>query len=136
MVTVFWNEKIFLNQFYGTISTSDGYRDTLNKLGRAIQKKRSRKLFSGLILLHDNACPQSAAELRRKVKKFSPNEYFLFSHLKQWLGDDCSKTDEELKHAIKPVIYLNIYFFITKRCIYFINASYLCINVIDSIATY
>jgi hypothetical protein len=62
MATVFWGRKgvqmvEFLQQ--GMTITSEMYCKTLNKLHRAIQKKRCRMLTSGVGLLHDNERPHT-----------------------------------------------------------------------------
>jgi hypothetical protein len=62
--TVFWDRKgalvvEFMQQ--GTTITSEVYCETLKKLHRAIQNKRHGMLTSGVVLLHDNLCPHTAA---------------------------------------------------------------------------
>jgi hypothetical protein len=60
--TVFWDRKgVLLSEFMepGTTITSETYCETLKKLHRAIENKRRGMLMSGVVLLHDNACPQA-----------------------------------------------------------------------------
>jgi hypothetical protein len=45
----------------GTTITSEVYCETLKKLCRAIQNKRNGMLISGVMLLHDNSHPHTAA---------------------------------------------------------------------------
>ena len=62
MATVFWDRKgALLIEFMEpwTTITSEKYCETLKKLCRAIENKRRRILMSGVVLLHDNACPQA-----------------------------------------------------------------------------
>jgi transposase len=74
----------------------------MEKLLRAIQKKRRGMLTSGVVLLHDNACPHksTAACTGAVLEHFSwelfdhplyspdlaPSDYHLFTCLKNWLG--------------------------------------------------
>ena len=64
MATVFWDRKgVLLIEFMepGTTITSETYCETLKKLRRAIENKRRGMLMSGVVLLHDNARPHTAA---------------------------------------------------------------------------
>jgi len=45
----------------GTTIMSEVYCETLNKLRRSIQNKRRAMLSKGVVLLHDNARPHTAA---------------------------------------------------------------------------
>lgn len=117
MVTVFWDKDgVLLVDFMerGTTITADVYCETLKKLRRAIQNKRRGKLSSGIILLHDNARPHTAAKTNEKIQDFrwelfdhppyspdlAPSDYFLFLHFKQWLGGQRFETEEGLKNAV------------------------------------
>jgi len=117
MATIFWDEKsVLLVDFMerGTTITADVYCEMLTKLRRAIQNRRRGKLSSGIVLLHDNARPHTAARTKEKIRDFgwelfdhppyspdlAPSDYFLFLHLKQWLGGQRFDEDEELKTAV------------------------------------
>lgn len=117
MATVFWDEKgVILVDFMerGSTITADVYCETLTKMKRAIQNRRRGKLSSGVILLHDNARPHTAALTKKKIQDFrwelfdhppyspdlAPSDYFLFLHLKKWLGGQRFENDEELKTAV------------------------------------
>ena len=80
MATVFWDRKgVLLIEFMepGTTITSETYCETLKKLRRAIQNKRRGMLTSGLVLLHDNARPHTAARTQALLQKFC---WDLFDH--------------------------------------------------------
>jgi hypothetical protein len=51
--------------------TSEVYCETLNELRRAIQNKMRGMLTSGVVLLHDNADPHTAARTRVLLEHFS-----------------------------------------------------------------
>jgi transposase len=69
------------------------------KLRRAIQIKRSGMLTFGVLFLHDNAPPHTAARTRALLEHFNwelfdhppyspdlaPSDYHLFTYLKNWL---------------------------------------------------
>lgn len=72
-------------------------------------------LSAGVVLLHDNARPHTAAETRDLINSFgweefhhppyspdlAPSDYHLFRYLKNFLGGKRFDTDEELKTAVK-----------------------------------
>jgi hypothetical protein len=62
----------------GTTITSEVYCKILKKLGRAVQNKRRGMLTSGVVLLHDNACPHTVARTRALLEHFN---WELFDHL-------------------------------------------------------
>lgn len=104
MAIIFWDEKcVFLVDLWNVgkqLQLTCSYCKMLNKLRRAIQNQRRRKLSSGVILLHDNT---PLPKPRRKFKVFvvnfltihstlyclnlAPSDYFLFLHFKQWLDE-------------------------------------------------
>lgn len=53
------------------------YCETLRKLRRAIQNKRRGMLTKGVMLLHDNARPQTAARTTTIVEEFN---WDIFDH--------------------------------------------------------
>ena len=62
--TVFWDRKgILLVEFLppGATINSEVYCETIKKLQRSIQNKRRGRLTRGVVLLHDNARPYTAA---------------------------------------------------------------------------
>jgi histone-lysine N-methyltransferase SETMAR len=99
MATVFWDRKgVLMVQFMqqGTIITSQVYCETLKELRRAIQKERRGRLTSGVVLLHDNARPHTAARTQALLVHFNwelsdhlpyspyiaPRDYHLFTYLR------------------------------------------------------
>jgi len=103
MATVFWDKKgVVLIEFIepGTTITSETYCKTLKKLRRAIENKRRRMLTSGVVLLHNNARPHTAACTQALLLKFcwdlfdhpsysldlAPSDFHLFLWMKVWLG--------------------------------------------------
>jgi hypothetical protein len=74
MEAVFWDKKeVLMMQFMQqrTTVTSEVYCETLRKLHRAIQNKRHGMLTSGLVLLHDNAHPHTAARTQALLEHFN-----------------------------------------------------------------
>jgi histone-lysine N-methyltransferase SETMAR len=99
MATVFWDCKgMLLTEFMapGTTITSEVYCDTLHNLRRSIKNKRREMLTKGVVLLHDNARPHTAARTTALIKRFNwesfdhppyspdlaPSDYHLFSKMK------------------------------------------------------
>ena len=99
----------------GTTINSAVYCETLKRLRRAIQNKRRGILTSGIVLIHDNACPHSAAATQQILKQFkwdvfdhppyspdlAPSDFHLFPELKKWLGGRRFGTNEELQDTVK-----------------------------------
>ena len=80
MATVFWDRKgILLIDFLERRLTinADAYCDTVRKLRRAIQNKRRGMLSSGIVLLHDNARPHTAARTAQLLQQF---RWEVFAH--------------------------------------------------------
>jgi transposase len=81
----------------------------------AIQNKRRGMLTYGVVLLHDNARPHTAARTRAQLEHFNwelsdhpplspdrvPSEYHLFTYLKNWLGSEHFNNNEELMEGVK-----------------------------------
>ena len=122
MATVFWDRKgILLTESMapGTTVTSEVYCETLHKLRKLIQNKRQGMLSKGVILLHDNAWPHTAARTNALIKLFnweifdhppySPDlassNYHLFSKMKVWLATHCFHTNEELMDDVKTWLH-------------------------------
>ena len=73
MCTIFWDRQgVLLVEFLpqGTTINSAVYCETLKKLRRAVQNKRSGMLNATILLLHDNAWPRSAAQARDLITSF------------------------------------------------------------------
>lgn len=117
MATVFWDRKGVLLVDYmhrGETINAAAYCQTLRRLRRAIQNKRRGLLTSGVILLHDNARPHSAALTRDLLQQFkwevwehppyspdlAPSDFHLFPKLKDFLGGSHYGSDDELKEAV------------------------------------
>ncbi|KAJ4428773.1 hypothetical protein ANN_25766 [Periplaneta americana] len=80
MATVFWDRKgVLLLDFMpkGTTINANRYCETLRKLRRAFQNKRRGKLSRGVVLLHDNARPHTAASTRELLDQFG---WEIFDH--------------------------------------------------------
>jgi len=114
MATVFWDRKrILLFEFLerGLKINADAYCETVRKLRRAIQNKRRGMPSSGIVLLHDNARPHTAARTAQLLQQFrwevfdhppyspdlEPSDYHLFMHLKKWLASQSYEEDDRLK---------------------------------------
>jgi hypothetical protein len=73
MGTVFWDRKgVLLVEFLPQCSTinAGGYCGTLKKLRRVIQKKRRGMLSRGVVMLHDNARPNTADATQDLIATF------------------------------------------------------------------
>jgi len=73
MATVFWDRKgILLIDFLerGLTINADAYCEIVRKLRRVIQNKRIGMLSSGIVLLHDNARPHTAARTTHLLQQF------------------------------------------------------------------
>ncbi|KAJ4444150.1 hypothetical protein ANN_05939 [Periplaneta americana] len=117
VATVFWDRKgVLLLDFMpkGTTINANRYCETLRKLRRAIQNKRRGMLSRGVVLLHDNARPHTAASTRELLDQFgweifdhppyspdlAPSDFHLFTKLKDFLGGTRFGSDEELKKTV------------------------------------
>lgn len=118
MLTVFWDSRGPILEHYterGSTVTSDRYCEMLrHSLRPAIRTKRRGLLSRGVILLHDNARPHSAAktletlqELRFEVLEhppyspdLAPSDFHLFGPLKEALRGRRFSSDEEVKDAV------------------------------------
>jgi len=115
MCTMFWDRKVvllvdFLPQ--GSTINAGVYYDTLKKLRRAIQNKRRSMLSQGVVMIHDNAHPHTAAAMQNLITIFgwkqfehppyspdlAPN-FHLFLHLKSFLAGQRFHNDE-VKEAL------------------------------------
>jgi len=99
----------------GTTITSEVYCETLHTLRRSIQNKRRRILGKGVVLLHHNARPHTAARTNALLQPFNweifdhppyspelaPSDYHLFSKMQVWLATQRFHTNEELMDGVK-----------------------------------
>ncbi|GBO04037.1 Histone-lysine N-methyltransferase SETMAR, partial [Araneus ventricosus] len=97
-----------------TTINANRYCETLRKLRRAIQNRRRRMLSGGIVLLHDNAHPRTAAATQELLDHFgwetfdhppysldlAPSDFHLFLKLKEFLGNKCFGSDEELENVV------------------------------------
>jgi transposase len=72
-------------------------------------------LASGVVLLHDNACPHTPAHTRALLENFNwelfdhpryspdfaPSDYHLSTYLKNWLKSQCFNSNEELMEGAR-----------------------------------
>jgi histone-lysine N-methyltransferase SETMAR len=118
MATVIWNRKGVL--MVGFMQKKDHnnvihlYCETRKKLHRVIQNKRHGMLTYGVVLLHDNAHPYTAAHSRAPLEHFNwelfdhpyslqlaPSDYHLFTYLKNCLRSQGFNNKEELMKGVK-----------------------------------
>jgi histone-lysine N-methyltransferase SETMAR len=115
----FWDRKGMLMVDFmekGPKISSPLYCEALkNCVGPEIQNKRHGMLTSGVVLLHDNACPHEAGRTRALLEHFnwelldhppySPDltssYYHLFTYLKNWLRSESFSNNEELMEGVK-----------------------------------
>lgn len=118
MLTVFWDSQGPVLEHYqerGTTINSVRYSEMLTaKLKPAIRSKRRGLLSKGVVLLHDNARPHTAAHTAETLQKLNfevlahptyspdlaPSDYHLFGPLKEALRGRRFTTDEALKEAV------------------------------------
>ncbi len=117
MATVFWDYRgVILVEYTppGTTVTKDTYFDTLVRLKEAIRRKRPGLLTRGVILLHDNARPHVAGNIKWLLEDLkwivfghppyspdlAPSDYYLFPGLKNHLGGRHFATGDELRAAV------------------------------------
>ncbi|GBM91291.1 Histone-lysine N-methyltransferase SETMAR [Araneus ventricosus] len=113
IASVFWDRHDVLSVDFmqrRTTINAVAYGQIPRKLRRAIQNKRRGMLTEGILLLHDNARPHTAAQTRALLNSFgwevleppfSPDlassDFHLFRHLKHHLGGN---DDEDVKTAV------------------------------------
>jgi hypothetical protein len=96
----------------GTTFVSATYCDVLQRgLKHAVHSKRRGRLSEGILLLHDNACPHTAAHTSETHRKFklevtehaghipdvAPSDLHLFWLLKEAVGGRRFQCDENIK---------------------------------------
>jgi len=116
MCTVFWDRKgVLLVDFLPQGSTINAgvYCDTLKILRRAIQNKRRGMLSRGVVMIHDNIHPHTAAATQNLVTfgweqfdhppyspDLAPSDFHLLLHLKSFLAGWRFHDDNEVKEAV------------------------------------
>ena len=115
--TVFWERYGVLLLDYcpnGQTINAQVYFNTLQRLRRAIQNKCRGLLSSGVVLLHDNACPHTAWQTTALLQQFRcdimdhppysldlvPSDYHLFLHMKRFLAGKQFHSDAEVKTTV------------------------------------
>jgi histone-lysine N-methyltransferase SETMAR len=118
MVTDFRDRKrVMVVEFMQqrTTVTTEVYCETLKKLHMAIQNKRRGMLTSGLVLIHDNERPHTAAGTRALRDHFNlesfghplyspdlaPSDYHLFTYQKNLLESQRFNNNEEFTEGVK-----------------------------------
>jgi len=118
MLTVFWDSQGPILETYqerGTIVTSATYCDILQReLKSTIRSNRRGKLSKEILLLHDNARPQTAAHTLETLKQLkweamehpayspdlAPSDFHLFGMLKNSLRGSRFSCDDDVKAAV------------------------------------
>jgi hypothetical protein len=78
MCPVFWDRNsVLLTEFLpqGSTIIAGVHRDTLKKLRRAIQSKRRGMLSRGVVMLHENARPHTAAATQDLITTFGWEQF-------------------------------------------------------------
>jgi [histone H3]-lysine36 N-dimethyltransferase SETMAR len=118
MLTVFWDSQGPILEHYmeqGTTVNSARYSEMLiDELKPAIRSKRRGVLSKGVLLLHDNARPHTAAHTVETIQKLkfevldhppyspdlAPSDYHLFGPLKESLRGRRFTSDDAIKEAV------------------------------------
>lgn len=118
MLTVFWDSQGPVLEHYqerGSTINSARYSEMLiDRLKPAIRSKRRGLLSKGVVLLHDNARPHTAAHTVETLQKLkfevlahppyspdlAPSDYHLFGPLKETLRGRRFTSDQEMKEAV------------------------------------
>ena len=132
----------------GTTVTSEVYCETLNKLRRSNQNKRSRMLTKGAILLHDNAQPYTMACTNALIKHFNweifdhppyssdlaPSNYHFSTKMKVWLATQHFHTNEELVDGVNNCLH-NLAALFFDEGLQKLVSRYKCLNAEGNYAT-
>jgi histone-lysine N-methyltransferase SETMAR len=107
--------KLCLKNFvFGNYVHAGVYCDTLKKLRRVIQNKQRSMLSQGVVMLHDNGHPHTAAETQDLVATFgweqfdhppyspdlTPSDFHVFLHLNTFPGGRWFHDDNGVKEAV------------------------------------
>jgi [histone H3]-lysine36 N-dimethyltransferase SETMAR len=115
MATFFWDQHgVVLIDFLepGTTINKERYCLTLEKLKKAIQKKRN---YRKVTIHHDNARPHTAHLTQTRIAEYgwtimphppyspdlAPSDFFLFGHLKRQLRGKKFETSTEVQTTVK-----------------------------------
>jgi len=127
-LTVFWDSQgPILEHFQerGSIINSACYSEMLiDRAKPAIRSKRRGQLSKGIVLLHDNARPHTAAHTVETLQKpkfevlahppyspdLAPSDYHLFGPLKKALRGRRFTSDQEMKIAVARSSAKNVFF--------------------------
>ena len=118
MCTVFWDRKGVLLVDFLPQGNTCVYCDTLKKLRCAIQNKQRGMLSWGVVMIHDNACPHTAAAMQNLITTFgweqfdhlpyspdlAPSDFHLFLHLKSFLAGQ-QFHDDEVKETLPHTLH-------------------------------
>lgn len=117
MMTVFWDDEgILLTDALekGQTITAEYYSQLLSQLPEVFRRKRKRKEFGKMHLLHDNVRPHTAKRTHEKLQELelplikhppyspdlAPSDYFLFKNLKIFLQGKRYATRNEFEGAV------------------------------------
>ena len=118
MLTVFWDSQGPVLEHYqerGTTINSARYSEMLTDRPKpTIRSKRRGLLSKGVVLLHDNARPHTAAHTAKTLRKLkfkvmarppyspdlAPSNYHLSDPLKEATRDRRFTSDQEMKEAM------------------------------------
>jgi hypothetical protein len=125
----------------GTTITSEVYCETPHKLRRSIQNKRRGILIQGVVLLHDNARPHTAAHTNALIKRFNREIFYhlsynrdlapSYSHLFSkmvWLATQHFHTKEEFMDGVKNWLH-NLAASFFDEGLQKLVSRYKCLNV-------
>ena len=120
--TIFWDRKgVLLVDFLpkGSKINPGAHSDTQKKkLSRAIHNKWRGTLSRGVVMIHENARPNTAAATQNHITTFgweqfdhplyspdlAPSDFHLFLHLKSFLAARRFHNDNEVKEAVTTCI--------------------------------
>ena len=145
MATVFWDRcGVLMVDFlrHGFTVNAEQYCRTLDKLRNVIRKKRSGLISTGVILLHDNATPHTAAQMREWLERYKwevlshppyspdlvPSDFYLFGPLKRHLSGQTFTTDADCETAVKQWLSSNVRQFYQDGIIALVTRWDKCLN--------
>ena len=118
MAVVFWDRLgVLLVDFFrkGRTMTGAAYVKILEKLRKAIQRKRGNMWDEGVFLLHDNAPSHTSKISKAAISELgfteldhppyspdlAPSDYFLFPNMKKHLRKKTYTSDDQVENATK-----------------------------------
>jgi histone-lysine N-methyltransferase SETMAR len=130
MATVFWNvRRVLLVDFTppGSAINSAAYQETLKVLKEAVRHKRPGLLTKGLgvLLLHDNSRPHSAAATVNLLSSWgweilphppytpdlAPSDFSLFPEMKRHLRGQCFHSHEDVQKSRNGYVHRTHFFY-------------------------